>query len=337
MAVKLYFAPLEGITGYIYRNTFQRHFAGIDKYFIPFIQPKQHGHFSSREKQDILPEHNAGLRAVPQLLTNSAHDFLLTAEKLEALGYRELNLNLGCPSRTVVTKGRGAGQLKDQEKLDRFLDEIFRGAKAAISVKTRIGMSLPEEFAGLLEIFERYPLAELIIHPRVQQEYYEGQPHMEAFSAAMAAKKLPVCYNGDIISETGCQKLLQQYPDLDRVMLGRGLLRRPGLARQITTGQKATKQELMAFHEDLYQSYQEVLSGDRTILFKMKELWVYLVDSFEKTESRERWEKKIKKAQKLAQYEEAIRGIWEDCELQDLSAASEQAEHQTDEGKDAPS
>lgn len=312
--MKLYFAPLEGITGYIYRNTFETHFGCIDKYFIPFIQPKQHGHFSSRETQDILPEHNRTLCAVPQLLTGSAEDFLQTAAKLKELGYAEVNLNLGCPSRTVVTKGRGAGQLADPEKLDRFLDEIYRRTPLPISIKTRLGIADPEEFYPLLSIFQKYPVSELIIHPRVQQEYYEGKPHKEVFSAALAANRLPVCYNGDIVSEADLQNLLEEFPSIDRVMIGRGFLKNPGLARRLTTGQKMTKAELKAFHDELYQSYREVLSGDKTILFKVKELWVYLISVFQDARG---YEKKIKKTQKLIQYDHIIEEMFENCELAD--------------------
>ena len=171
--VGIYFAPLEGITGYLYRNIFHKHFGGVDRYFIPFIQPKQHGHFSSREKKDILPEHNGGMKAVPQLLTNQAPDFLQTSSQLAQMGYEEVNLNLGCPSRTVVSKGRGAGQLGNLEELDRFLETVFKKAEVKISVKTRLGLHSPEEFAEIIKIYQRYPLRELIIHPRVQQEYYE--------------------------------------------------------------------------------------------------------------------------------------------------------------------
>lgn len=106
--MKIYLAPLEGITGWIFRSAVHECFGGFDKYFVPFIRPNQMGHFSAREKKDILPEHNKGMRTVPQILTNRADDFLRTVEKLKDFGYEEVNLNLGCPSKTVVTKGRGA-------------------------------------------------------------------------------------------------------------------------------------------------------------------------------------------------------------------------------------
>ena len=169
--MKLYLAPLEGITGWIYRSAVHKCFGGFDKYFVPFIRPNQMGHLSAREKKDILPAHNAGMRAVPQVLTNQAEDFIRTAARLKEYGYEEINLNLGCPSKTVVTKKRGAGFLSEPERLEAFLDDIFDKCPTRISVKTRLGMEDPGEFAHLLEIYNKYPMEELIIHPRVHKDF----------------------------------------------------------------------------------------------------------------------------------------------------------------------
>lgn len=310
--MRIYFAPLEGITGYIQRQTFATHFGCVDKYFIPFIQPKQHGHFTSREKKDMASENNAGLTAVPQLLTNSVHDFLLTIEKLRELGYTEVNLNLGCPSRTVVSKGRGSGQLADTAALDRFLSEIFENAQVDISIKTRIGLVDPSEFETILPIFQKYPLKELIVHPRVQKEMYKGTPHKEIFAAAKAVKEFPVCYNGDIFCKSDYEQLIQQFPDIDYIMIGRGLLRNPALAREIQGGSPLTKDEVRHYHDELYARYQKVMFGDRNLLFKMKEFWEFQICSFEDTIKAA---KKIRKAQRAYQYEEAVNELFEKCEL----------------------
>lgn len=171
--MKIYLAPLEGITGYTYRRALYNCFGGFDKYFIPFILPNQKGHLSTREKKDIMPENNEGMYAVPQILTKNAEDFIQTAETLQEYGYNEVNLNLGCPSKTVVTKGRGAGFLDRPDELDKFLDEIFRKCDMKISIKTRLGMDDPEEFEDLLTIYNKYPLEELIVHARVQKDYYK--------------------------------------------------------------------------------------------------------------------------------------------------------------------
>lgn len=311
--MEFYFAPLEGISGYIYRNAYHRYFNQIDKYFIPFIMPNQFGRFSSKEKNDIMPEHNRGMYAVPQILTNSAEDFLRTAYKLnKRYGYQEVNLNLGCPSKTVVTKGRGAGFLAYPEKLDQFLREIFANSDMEISVKTRIGMENPAEFKGLLEIYNQYPLKELIIHPRLQTDMYRNTPNWEVFGEALKCCNCKVCYNGDIFTVKDYERFVQTFPNVQSIMLGRGLLSNPGLLCAIRQGGGLRKQTLRAFHDQILENYREVLSGDRTVLFKMKELWFYLAPLF--TES-EKYAKRIRKSEKLVVYEAVVDALFKEQEI----------------------
>lgn len=310
--MKLYFAPLEGITGHVFRRAFFEYFGSVEKYFIPFIKPNQRGHLSSRERQDILPENNEGMYAVPQILTNSAEDFIRTTKKLQKYGYQEINLNLGCPSKTVVTKGRGSGFLAFPEDLDRFLDTVFGQTDAEISVKTRVGKDSPEEFTDLLAIFNQYPIKELIIHPRVQLDFYKNQPNWEVFQEACKESKNPVCYNGDIFSIEDYHRFADTFPDVDTMMLGRGLLMNPGLSGEIRQGRRMEKQTLRRFHDCLYEGYQEVLSGSRPILFKMKELWGFLAPIFT---NYEKYAKKIKKSEKLNAYESIVDALFSEQEL----------------------
>lgn len=311
--MQIYAAPLEGITGYVFRNAFFQCFDHIDKYFIPFIQPNQKGHFSSREKKDVSPENNQGMQVVPQILTNCSEDFEQTAWKLQhQYGYKEINLNLGCPSKTVVTKKRGSGFLAYPEELERFLEEIFSRTEIDISIKTRIGKENPEEFAHLMEIYNRFPVKELIIHPRVQTDFYKNHPNLEVFSEALRSAKMPVCYNGDIFCLEDYKRFTESFPQVDCIMLGRGLLKNPGLARVIQTGVPLDKETLKKFHDLLYQGYCEVLSGDRTILFKMKELWGFLAPMFS---NYEKYAKKIKKSEKLVMYEDVVERLFAEQEL----------------------
>ena len=183
--MQYYFAPLEGVTGSEFRRAHHRWFPGVDAYYMPFLSPTQDHVFTQRELRNVLPEHNQGFRAVPQLLTKNADDFLWCAGELAAMGYDEVNLNLGCPSGTVVAKGKGAGLLGAPEALDRMLDRIFSGSPVAVSLKTRLGLEEPEEFARLLEIFGRYPVSLLIIHPRVRKDFYRHPVLMECFEQAV--------------------------------------------------------------------------------------------------------------------------------------------------------
>lgn len=305
--MNLYLAPLEGITGHIYRNALHQCFDGFDKYFIPFIKPNQKGHFSTREKKDVMPEHNKGMYAVPQILTNNVEDFLRTAEKLADYGYKEVNLNLGCPSRTVVTKGRGAGFLEDPQKLDYFLGEIFEKCNLEISIKTRIGMEDPEEFETILPIYNKYPLKELIIHPRVQKEFYKNTPKYETYGWAVQHTEHSLCYNGDICSAEDLEQLVKRFPGTETVMLGRGVLADPALGRKLKGGSGATKEELRKFHDLLYRAYCEEMSGDRTILYKMKEMWSYLHPIFA---DGKKYFKKIRKSEKCVAYEAVINELF---------------------------
>ena len=301
-----YLAPLEGITGFVFRNTYEKHFGGTDKYFTPFITTNQHFAFQNRDKRDILPENNVGLYLVPQILTNNAEQFLDMADKLSAFGYREINLNLGCPSKTVVTKKKGSGFLAYPEELDQFLDEIFEHKKdVEISIKTRIGMEDPEEFDRLLEIYNIYPLKELIIHPRLQTDYYKNHPNMEVFAKAIEESKAPLCYNGDLFTVEEIEDFQKKHPQIENIMLGRGILKAPTLLQELQ-GEKRDYRQWYEFLSELCEAYEEELSGERNVLFKMKELWFYL---FQSLPDNEKAVKAMRKVKGLDEYKTLVRGI----------------------------
>lgn len=310
--MKYYLAPMEGITGYIYRNAYDDFFHNTDKYFTPFVSPNQNYCLQKKELTDIAPENNKGKLVIPQILTNRADYFTETEKMLKELGYEEINLNLGCPSGTVVAKGKGSGFLAKREELNRFLEEIFSHAVTKISIKTRLGKKEPEEFYELIEIFNQYPLEELIIHPRVQKEYYKNKPNLELFQYAMNTSKNPICYNGNIFTAKDYQELLEKFPKIDRVMCGRGSIGNPGLIDEIREGVPLKKQVLKAFHDRVYGDYQMVLSGDKNILFKMKEMWYYMIHIFSNYEI---YVKKIRKAEKCLEYEKIISRLFLEEEI----------------------
>ncbi|MDF2540573.1 MAG: dus1 [Herbinix sp.] len=305
--MKFYFAPMEGVTGYIYRNAHNACFDHIDKYFSPFIVANQSDNFKSKEINDILPENNEGLVLIPQLLTNNAKDFIHTAKKIKQLGYDEINLNLGCPSGTVVAKNRGSGFLARREELDAFLDEIFSQAVTKISIKTRIGKDEPDEFYELINLFNKYPLEELIIHPRVQKDYYKNKPNMQMFQEGMHLSKNPVCYNGDIVSLLDYKNFTEHFPNVTMIMIGRGLIANPGLVKDMIDNSKLDKQLLKEFHDRIYEGYKKILFGDRNVLFKMKEVWFYMITLFP---DNEKYAKKIKKSERLSDYEQAVSSLF---------------------------
>ena len=235
--MKFYLAPLEGITGYVFRNAVHEQFGlGIDKYFTPFIEPHPHKKcMTNRALNDIVPEHNQDVNVVPQILTNNAEAYLFAEREIAPYGYREINLNLGCPSATVTTKFRGAGLLRDCDRLDAMLQGIFAETECEVSVKTRIGFESPDEWPAILDIYNKYPLKELIIHPRVRNEFYAGALHYDAVRYALNNTDFAVCYNGDINSVAAFERVMnilgegncRRLPD--SVMTGRGMVRNPKL------------------------------------------------------------------------------------------------------------
>ena len=310
--MKFYFAPMEGVTGYIYRNAHHSFFDNIDKYFAPFIVANQGCSLRSREINDILPQNNEGLCLIPQLLTNNAEDFIRTSKKIMQLGYNEINLNLGCPSGTVVSKNKGSGFLSKRRELDLFLDEVFAHSVTKISIKTRIGKDHPEEFYELMKIFNKYPLEELIIHPRVQKDYYKNSPNLTIFREALTLSKNPVCYNGDIFTVDACNEFTAAFPGVETLMIGRGLLANPGLLADIESGIKLDKRLLKEFHDKIYEDYKKVLFGDRNVLFKMKEVWFYMIHVFS---DNAKYAKKIKKAERLYDYDEAVSSLFREQDI----------------------
>ena len=309
--MKIYLAPLEGITGYTYRRALYQCFGGFDKYFIPFILPNQKGHLSTREKKDIMPENNEGMYAVPQILTKNAEDFIQTAETLQEYGYNEVNLNLGCPSKTVVTKGRGAGFLDRSDELDKFLDEIFSKCDMKISIKTRLGMDEPEEFEDLLAIYNKYPLEELILHPRVQQDYYKNRPDWTTFAYACRNSKNSLVYNGDIFCAENYQIFHQKFPETECIMLGRGILMNPFLPAVIKGKSAFDTKKIATFCDHLLDAYIEKSPEEKNAVVKMKELWWYLGKNFKNNEE---YLTQIRKSQTIREYRMAVECLLKECE-----------------------
>lgn len=307
--MRFYLAPMEGITGYVFRNAYHKCFGDIDCYFTPFIGNKK---LSARERRDILPENNEAVPVIPQILTNRAEDFLLISDGLERLGYGTVNLNLGCPSGTVTARGRGAGFLAYPEELDAFLYEIFDKCPLKISIKTRIGVSSADEWERLLEIYKKYPVAELIVHPRLQTDFYKNTPNRAAYARAEEYLDIPLCYNGDIVSVRSYQEVVDAFPHTAGIMIGRGILRKPWLVGQIRKNGGADRKALIAFHNEIVAGYEKEMQGERDVLFRLKELWAYLGDGFMDAD---RLLKKIKKSNRLGEYRAAAEEILYSCEI----------------------
>lgn len=273
-----YFAPLHGITDYIYRNIVWKHFPCWDKLYAPFIQPNERPTIVPKEYQDICPENNSGIPTVPQILTCDAQGFIRVAKILEDIGYKEINLNLGCPANTVVSKGKGSAMLKDTNALNHFFDTIFQCEwNSKITVKTRLGFTDDDDFEDLLKVYCRYPIEELIIHPRFRSDWYNGNPRLDEFCKTFSLDVLPfkVCYNGNIYTTSDVSNILDKFPFLKSIMCGRGALSNPSLIRELKGGNAMTLEEFIAFHDDIFNTYMSVMPRERNLINKMMQMWTY--------------------------------------------------------------
>ena len=310
--MKIYFAQLEGITNHIFRNAYNEIYGHIDKYFAPFISPSEKAPMTPRERKDVAPENNTGIYLVPQILTCKSAGFIEAAKELKAMGYDEINLNLGCPSGTVCAKGKGAGFLPETLELQKFLDDIYGYSESEnlkISIKTRLGYYNPDEFYDLIDIFNNFPVSELIVHPRIRSDFYKGEPRKEYFAYAIEHAKCPLVYNGNIFSKNDYDYLVKTFnTELDPIMSGRGLITDPSLADKLKENTDKTDiTKLKLLHDTLYQEYKKVMSPDINVLYKMRELWNYWQVQFD---GKDRDIKRLMKAKKCSEYEESAERIF---------------------------
>ena len=305
-----YVAPMEGLTDRVWRQAHQKWFgwAGAPaKYYAPFLSPPENRVLIKKKMAELAPEANPGAPVVPQLLAKDGALAAWMVGQLRQLGYTEVNLNFGCPSGTVTAKGKGSGMLRDLGKLDAFLAALFAEAEGPLTVKTRLGVEKPEEFAAVLEIYNRYPIAELTIHPRVMRQQYRGIADREAFAKALPECRMPVCYNGDLTTVEQLRALEADFPTVQSLMVGRGIIADPALFRQALGGPAATKEELRGYLDDLYHGYTALFGSAGCAISRMKGHWFYLIHRFDGSE---RLEKQLRKLREPWEYETVVNQIF---------------------------
>lgn len=302
--MNLYFAPLEGITDSIYRRLHHRYFPGADRYYMPFLSPTMHQCLTKKEDRELPFADSVPFTAIPQVLTKNPQDFLWAARQCADRGYTEVNLNVGCPSGTVVAKGKGAGMLTDPDSLDRFLECVFTEAPISISVKTRLGIKEESEFPRLMEIYNRYPICELTIHPRIRADFYKPPLRLDSFTYAVENARIPLCYNGDIESLSGLRKMQERFPQIKSFMIGRGLVGDPGMLTPGGTNIAVLEQ----FHDHLLEEYSLCFGSTRNAMFRMKENWHYLSQHFD---GGEKLFKNLRKTTDLSEYRQITTEIFQ--------------------------
>ena len=308
--MRYYFAPLEGLTDSIFRSLHSKYFSGVDRYYTPFLSPTVHRGLTAKEAREIPRADTLTYEAVPQLLTKVSEDFLWLTGVCADLGYKEVNLNTGCPSGTVTAKGKGSGMLRDLPALEAFLDDIFAKSPLPVSIKTRIGFYDPDEFPAILELYNQYPIKELTIHPRIRADFYKSPVKMEAFRYALEHSKNPLCYNGDLISLKKVAAFEKEFPMIESVMIGRGLVADPGMLTPGGTDITA----LEAFYDELFAVYTDVFGGTRNAMFRLKENWRHLLCKFEGSE---KLGKRLKKTTDAAEYKAITREIFRTLPLRE--------------------
>ena len=301
--MKHYFAPMEGLTDSLFRRLHHTYFPGVDRYYMPFISPTQHRCLTNREARELPMADSVPFVAIPQILTKVAEDFVWAAGQCAERGYTEVNLNLGCPSGTVVAKGKGSGMLADPDNLDRFLDAVFSASPLPVSVKSRLGVTDPQEFPRLMEIYNQYPIVELTLHPRVRKAFYSGSVDMEMFAYCAENSKNPVCYNGDICSLEDIERIKVRFPQVDSVMIGRGLIGDPGM---LTPG-GTTVEALEGLFDAMLNEYLTAFGGSWNAMFRLKEHWGMLIHRFEDSE---KLGKRLRKTTDMEEYKAITREIF---------------------------
>jgi tRNA-dihydrouridine synthase B len=306
----IYSSPLQGFTDFRFRNAFQKYFGGIDQYIAPFIRLGRNLEIKPGNIRDLLPANNSSLNLIPQIITKDAGEFLFVAKYVQNLGYDELNWNLGCPYPMVAKRGMGSGLLSTPEKIDEILSMVFDETDIRVSVKMRLGYENPKEIFHVLPVLEKYKLANITIHPRIGKQMYKGEVDLKTFEECLALSSHTIIYNGDITSVQSFRELKERFPAINNWMIGRGLIADPFLPAMIKADNPAYPENrsevFRSFHDALFSSYEEALSGQKHLMMKMYPFWEYFIQSFPNSP---KGLKKIKKSKSIIEYREIVKQI----------------------------
>jgi tRNA-dihydrouridine synthase len=307
----LILAPIRGVTDCIFRTVLAEMVGGFDRAMAPFIRT-QPGGAASKTLSDVEPRNNPALPVIPQILSKNSDDFVSTAGSLAALGHQEVNWNLGCPHLGIAKKGMGAFMLAHPDKIDRFLERVFSQTTIGISIKTRLGLDAPDQLLRVLPVLDRYPLTQLIIHPRTASQMYGGKVDLERFEACLEETRLKVVYNGDIVDQAGFERLRARFGTVDHWMIGRGAVGDPFLAMRIAkqpvnSSDGSELKKIKQLHDELYKRYQNKLSGPAHLLAKMKAIWQYFALA---AADNGKLRKKIQKVKSPQRYEGLVQRLF---------------------------
>lgn len=305
-------SPLQGFTDFRFRNTFQKYFGGIDTYYSPYIRLDGKFKIKPNYEADLLIKNNDSIEVIPQIMTNSAEEFLFVAKFIKQLGYSELNWNLGCPYPMVVNRCLGSGLISDPSKIDHILERVHNETDLIVSMKMRMGYDHPREILDVFPILDKYPIKNVAIHARIGKQLYKGGVDLESFTVCLNSTRHKIYYNGDITSVSVYNALVQQFPAIDHWMIGRGLLSDPFLPAMIKNGNKEypsnALEQFSKYHDTLFHEFEVKLQGAKHVIKKMASYWEYLEEGIFKENTRH--VKKIRKAKSIAEYEDAVSNLF---------------------------
>ena len=305
-------APFQGITNLVFRKVYTHHFSGIDKLLTPFFTSVHKQNISKSQSKELLHTSEHGVQVVPQILSKDANEILRFAEISYQRGFREINWNMGCPFPRVANKGRGSGMLPHPKKVEEILKTIMPTLPVKLSIKLRLGYEKPEEILQLIPAFNDSSIKELAIHTRIGKQLYKGSVDLLTFEKVLNLTKLPIGYNGDIFTKDDFFIIINRFPKISFVMLGRGLLVDPFLPAHIKQQSvpELSKQKLLIrkFVDDLYFERRKQHRDGLQTLGNMKEYWWYLSFSFSNPH---KVFNNIKKVKSFDDYEDAVNLIFD--------------------------
>ena len=287
--MKIYSAPLQGYTEAVWRNLHSSVFGGVDTYYTPFLRYERN-EIRSKDIRDVEQKNNTVSSLVPQIIASSPEEMQPLLQLIRAEGYDRVDINMGCSFILQAKRKRGAGILPYPDMVSALMQEVSKNKDIKFSVKMRLGWESKDEWRELMPILNDAPLCSVTMHPRLGVEQYKKSVDVDAFAEFYNECKHPLIYNGDILTLSNIKQIKERFPDLEGVMLGRGLLANPALAveykeeREFTNQEKATL--IRAMHDKMYEELSPRLLGNTQFLSKMKPYWEYLLPDMLKKEKK---------------------------------------------------
>ena len=231
-------APMEGVVDPIIREVFSL-IGGYDLMFTEFIRVTQNLN-PDKVFYKFCPELKNGGKTfygtpVTVQLLGSDHSAMVdNAAKALELGSHGIDINFGCPAKTVNRHDGGAALLKDPQRVGRLLEELLRQlpCSSGVSAKIRLGFEDTKLLPDLAQILKSLPLKHLTVHARTKLQGYKPPAHWIEIKNYFSGFSYPVFANGDIWSFEDWKKCFQ-VTECAHFALGRGAFANPALGQQI--------------------------------------------------------------------------------------------------------